>query len=112
EQSVYTGECAMRTPSSAAYGTIKQNAKFKFAESTLPYYADVQGAPQNTIIGGAGLWVMSGKKKDEYKGVAKFLTFLSQPEIQAEFSQATGYLPITMAAYELTKKAGFYGKNR
>jgi sn-glycerol 3-phosphate transport system substrate-binding protein len=54
---------------------------------------------------------MAGKKKEEYKAVAKFLTFLSQPEIQAEFSQATGYLPITLAAYELTKKSGFYDKN-
>ncbi len=111
EAKFYSGECAMMTTSSAAYGTIKQNAKFKFAESTLPYYADVAGAPQNTIIGGASLWVMGGKKKEEYKAVAKFLTFLSQPEIQAEFSQATGYLPITMAAYELTKKSGFYEKN-
>src|SRR5947208_6073484 len=111
EAKFYSGECAMMTTSSAAYGTIKQNAKFKFAESTLPYYADVAGAPQNTIIGGASLWVMGGKKKDEYKAVAKFLTFLSQPDIQAEFSQATGYLPITMAAYELTKKSGFYEKN-
>ena len=72
--------------------------------------ADVPNTPQNTIIGGASLWVMAGKKKDEYKAVAKFLTFLSQPEVQAEFSQATGYLPITMAAYELTKKSGFYEK--
>ena len=111
EAKFFSGECAMMTTSSAAYGTIKQNAKFKFAESTLPYYADVAGAPQNTIIGGASLWVMAGKKKDEYKAVAKFLTFLSQPEIQAEFSQATGYLPITLAAYELTKKSGFYEKN-
>ena len=55
--------------------------------------------------------VFNGKKKDEYKAVAKFLTFLSQPDVQAEFSQATGYLPITMAAYELTKKSGFYEKN-
>src|SRR3984893_10637422 len=107
----YSGECAMMTTSSAAYGTIKQNAKFKFAESTLPYYADVAGAPQNTIIGGASLWVMGGKKKDDYKGVAQVLTLLSQPDVQAEFSQATGYLPITMAAYELTKKSGFYDKN-
>ena len=111
EAKFYSGECAMMTTSSAAYGTIKQQAKFKFGESTLPYYADVQGAPQNTIIGGASLWIMSGKKKDEYKGVAKFLTFLSQPEVQAQFSQETGYLPITMAAYELTKKSGFYDKN-
>jgi sn-glycerol 3-phosphate transport system substrate-binding protein len=111
EAKFFSGECAMITTSSAFYGTVKQNAKFKFAESTLPYYADVAGAPQNTIIGGASLWVMGGKKKDEYKAVAKFLTFLSQPEIQAEFSQTTGYLPITLAAYELTKKSGFYEKN-
>jgi sn-glycerol 3-phosphate transport system substrate-binding protein len=111
EAKFYSGECAMMTTSSAAYATIKQQAKFKFAESTLPYYADVKGAPQNAIIGGASLWVMAGKKKEEYKGVAKFMTFLSQPDVQAEFSQLTGYLPITMAAYELTKKSGFYEKN-
>ena len=111
EAKFFSGECAMMTTSSAAYGTVKQNAKFKFAVSTLPYYADVAGAPQNTIIGGASLWVMGGKSKDEYKAVAKFLTFLSRPEIQAEWHQATGYLPITMAAYDLTQKSGFYEKN-
>src|SRR5437016_7118134 len=111
EAKFYSGECAMLTTSSAAYGTIKQNAKFKFVESTLPYYADVPGTPQNTIIGGASLWIMGGKSKDEYKAVAKFLSFLSRPDVQAEFHQATGYLPITMAAYELTKQSGFYEKN-
>ena len=111
EAKFFSGECAMMTTSSAAYGTIKQQAKFKFGESTLPYYADVQGAPQNTIIGGASLWVMGGKTKAEYKGVAKFLTFLSQPDVQAQFAQETGYLPITMAAYDTIKKSGFYEKN-
>jgi len=111
EAKFFSGECAMMTTSSAAYGTVKQNAKFKFAVSTLPYYADVPNAPQNTIIGGASLWVMAGKKPDEYKGVAKFLTFLSQSNIQEEWHEATGYLPITMAAYEMTKKSGFYQKN-
>jgi sn-glycerol 3-phosphate transport system substrate-binding protein len=111
EAKFYSGECAMMTTSSAAYATIKQQAKFKFGESALPYYADVQGAPQNTIIGGASLWVMGGKKKEEYKGVAKFFTFLSQPDVAAEFAQLTGYVPITVAAYELTKKSGFYDKN-
>ena len=111
EAKFYSGECAMMTTSSAAYGTVKQNAKFKFGIAPLPYYADVTGAPQNTIIGGASLWVMGGKSKDEYKAVAKFLSFLSKPEIQAEFHQASGYLPITMAAYDLTQKSGFYEKN-
>ena len=111
EAKFFSGECAMMTTSSAAYGTIKQNAKFKFGVGTLPYYADVPNSPQNTIIGGASLFVMGGKKPDEYKGVAKFLTFLSEPKIQEEWHEATGYLPITMAAYELTKKSGFYEKN-
>ena len=68
-------------------------------------------APQNTIIGGASLWVMGGKKPAEYKGVAKFFTFLSSPAIQAEWHQKTGYVPITKAAYELTKQQGFYEAN-
>jgi len=111
EAKFYSGDCAMLTSSSAAYGTIKQNAKFKFAVAPLPYYADVVGAPQNTIIGGASLWVMGGKSKEEYKAVAKFFKFLSDPERQATWHQTTGYLPITLEAYELTKKSGFYEKN-
>ncbi len=111
EAKFYSGECGMLTSSSAAYANIKKNAKFEFMVSTLPYYSDVPGAPQNTIIGGASLWAMSGKKTDEYKAVAKFFKFLSQPEVQAKWHQETGYLPITKAAYELTKKSGFYEKN-
>jgi sn-glycerol 3-phosphate transport system substrate-binding protein len=107
----YSGECAMFTGSSAAYANISRNAKFKFGIAKLPHYSDVQGAPQNTVIGGASLWVMSGKSAEENKGVAKFFEFLSSPEIQAEWHQATGYLPLTIAAYELTKKSGHYDKN-
>jgi sn-glycerol 3-phosphate transport system substrate-binding protein len=111
EAKFYSGECAMLTSSSAAQANINRNAKFKYAVSMLPYYADVQGAPQNSIIGGASLWVMSGKKAPEYKGVAKFFTYLSEPSRQAQWHQQTGYLPITPAAYEITKKSGFYDKN-
>jgi ABC-type glycerol-3-phosphate transport system substrate-binding protein len=86
-------------------------AKFEFGVSQLPYYPDVKGAPQNTIIGGASLWVMAGHKPAEYKGVAKFFTFLSSPEIQAEWHQKTGYVQLTTAAYELSRKQGFYEAN-
>jgi len=106
-----SGECAMFTGSSGAYAGIKRNAKFNFVISKLPYYSDVPGAPQNTVIGGASLWVMGGKKKEDYKGVAKFFTFLSSPQVQADWHQATGYLPVTMASYELTKKSGHYERN-
>ena len=106
-----SGECAMFTASSALYGNVKRNAKFAFGISPLPYYPDVEGAPQNTVIGGASLWVMSGKKAAEYKGVGQFFAFLSRPEEAAKSHQRTGYLPVTIASYELTEKSGFYGQN-
>lgn len=105
------GECAMLTESSAGYAGVKAEAKFGFAIRPLPYWASVAGAPQNTIIGGASLWVLSGHDEKEYKGVAAFLNFLSKPDMQAAWHQATGYLPITHAAYELTKEQGFYKEN-
>jgi sn-glycerol 3-phosphate transport system substrate-binding protein len=111
EAKFYGGDCAMMTTSSAAYANIQRNAKFQFGISQLPYYPEVKGAPQNSIIGGASLWVMAGKKPDEYKGVAKFFTYMSSPAVQAEWHQKTGYVPITKAAYELTKSQGFYEKN-
>jgi len=109
--SFVSGECAMFVGSSGSYAGIKRDAKFAFAESALPYYPDVPGAPQNTIVGGASLWVMAGKPEAHYKGVAAFFNYLSNPEVQAASHQRTGYLPITMAAYELTNKSGYYQKN-
>ena len=68
---------------------------------------DVASAPQNSIIGGATLWVLRGHEDpEEYKGVAKFFNYLSSAEVQADWHQSTGYLPITTAAWELTKEAG------
>ena len=106
-----SGECAMVTGSSALYGNIKRNAKFASGISTLPYYPDVPGAPQNTVIGGASLWVMAGKKPDEYKGIAAFFAYLSRPDVAAASHQRTGYLPVTIPSFELTEKSGFYKQN-
>jgi sn-glycerol 3-phosphate transport system substrate-binding protein len=106
-----SGECALFTESSAGYAGIKKEAKFDFAVRPLPYWEGVEGAPQNTIIGGASLWVMTGHTDEEYKGVAAFLNFLSSTDIQAKWHQDTGYLPITIAAGEKTKADGFYKEN-
>jgi sn-glycerol 3-phosphate transport system substrate-binding protein len=105
------GECALFTESSAGYAGIKAEAKFDFGVRPLPYWEGVPGAPQNTIIGGASLWVMSGHKSEEYKAAAAFLNFLSSADIQAKWHQDTGYLPITTAAGEKTRADGFYKKN-
>ena len=111
EASFVSGECAMINTSSGFYGNVAKNAKFAYGLAPLPYYQDVPGAPQNTVIGGASLWVMSGKKPAEYKGVAKFFSFISTPEVQSASHKRTGYLPVTTAAYKLTEESGFYKQN-
>jgi sn-glycerol 3-phosphate transport system substrate-binding protein len=106
-----TGECGMFLGTSAARADILAKARFTVGYGLLPYWADVAGAPQNSIIGGASLWVLRGRTQAEYAGVAKFLAYLSRSDIQARWHQSTGYLPITRAAYDLTRRQGFYDRN-
>ncbi len=107
----YSGECAMYMNSSAAYAGVKGNTEFPFGVSMLPYWEGVEGAPQNSIIGGATLWVLAGHDNADYKGVGEFFKYLSSAEVQADWHQFTGYLPITTAAYELSAEQGFYEAN-
>jgi sn-glycerol 3-phosphate transport system substrate-binding protein len=111
EPKFFSGECGIFLGSSAARAAVLANAKFAVGYGMQPYWPDVAGAPQNSIIGGATLWVLRGRPAAEYKGAAKFFAFLSRPETQAWWHQNTGYLPITQAAYELTRKEGYYDKN-
>jgi sn-glycerol 3-phosphate transport system substrate-binding protein len=105
------GECGIFIGSSATRADIRANSKFDIGYGKLPYWPDVEGAPQNTIIGGATLWVLRDRPREEYKGVAKFFAFLSKPEVQAAWHQNTGYMPITRAAFDLTRAQGFYDRN-
>jgi len=98
------------TESSGGIGDIVK-AGINFGTGPLPYVATDKNAPQNTIPGGASLWVFAGKSKAEYKGVAEFFHYLSQTKVQEYLHEQSGYLPVTMAAYEATKKSGFYEKN-
>ena len=106
-----SGECAITFGSSASYGSLKRDAKFDFGETSLPYYADIEAAPQNTVIGGASLWVLSGKPDSHYKGISQFFEYLSEPDVQAKSHMRTGYLPVTTEAFEITEKSGFYDEN-
>lgn len=105
------GECGIFLGSSATRADIKANSKFEVGYGMLPYWPDVEGAPQNSIIGGATLWVLRDRPRVEYKGVAKFFAYLSKPEVQAAWHQNTGYLPVTRAAFDLTRVQGFYDRN-
>jgi sn-glycerol 3-phosphate transport system substrate-binding protein len=108
----YAQECAIYMNSSASRaGVIANTPDFEVGYGMLPYYEDVDGAPQNSIIGGATLWVLSGGTPEEEAGVAAFFNFISSPEVQARWHQETGYLPITQAAYDLSTEQGYYEAN-
>lgn len=104
-----SGECGILTESSGGLGDIVKSG-MNYGIGQLSYDSDAAG-PQNTIPGGASLWVFGNKSDETYKGVAAFFNYLSQTDVQEYLHQTSGYLPVTMAAYEATKASGFYDKN-
>ena len=82
---------------------------FKWDAAPLPVESWMK-EPQNSIIGGASLWVFKGFSKKEYKGIAAFMKHLSKPEMQIYWHKETGYFPITLKAYETLKDQGYYKK--
>jgi sn-glycerol 3-phosphate transport system substrate-binding protein len=106
DPSFSAGKCSMINASSANIGNFIRNSKFAWSAAPLPVEA---GQPvRNSIIGGATLWVLKGHPKAEYAGVAEFLNFVASANVQADWHKSTGYVPITLAAYEKSKADGFY----
>lgn len=88
----------------------KAVSDFKWDAAPLPVEASMK-SPQNSIIGGASLWVLNGHSKEEYAGVAAFLDFLAGNEMQSYWHKETGYFPITLNAYNALKDEGYYKEN-
>ncbi len=103
------GDCAMLIQSSAVIGGFKKAiTKFAWGTGQLPHW----GPPykkQNTIVGGGTLWVMKGQKPADYRGVAQFMKFISEPHQQMWWSLTTGYVPITQTAIK-NLEAGYHFK--
>jgi sn-glycerol 3-phosphate transport system substrate-binding protein len=106
------GDCVFHVASSGSAAGIDKalGGASKYGIGMMPYSPDVIAKPQNSIIGGATLWVLQGRPAAEYKGVAKFMSYLASTPVQAKWHQETGYVPITTAAAEATEKEGFYKK--
>lgn len=113
DQLLLSGQSAIAFNSSGMRGDLVKSAKFDWAAAFLPYDSEIIKSPLNSIIGGASLWTMSAPNRTpaEYKAVALFLQFLGKPENDAYWHQHTGYVPVTLAGYELSQKQGFYQQN-
>jgi sn-glycerol 3-phosphate transport system substrate-binding protein len=109
-QKFASGECAMLTGSSGSIMDLRSKAKFDVGVAPLPVHEDFAKGGTSAVPRGGNLWVMAGKKAPEYVGVARFFEYLSRADVQAQWHQATGYLPTVQAAIELSRKQGFYDR--
>lgn len=107
------GEAAISFMSSSLRARVGREAKFKWASVPLPYYDDITQSPKNGVLGGASLWTMTARNRTpaEYKAVAEFFRFISEVDQDLWWHKATGYVPITTAAYEKAKGEGYYTQN-
>lgn len=101
------GRCAIISHSSAIFAGLK-SATFDVGAAFMPMEEGV--TPHNSLIGGGSIWVMKGRKKSDYKGVAAFLNYLTDVNVQAAWHEQTGYVPLTLDAYEKVKGEGYYAK--
>jgi sn-glycerol 3-phosphate transport system substrate-binding protein len=105
------GDCAMLIQSSAVIGGFKKSiTQFAWGTGQLPHW----GAPytkQNAIVGGGTLWVLKGRPAAEYRGVAQFMKFISEPEQQGWWAVTTGYVPITHTAIKSLEGSQHFKKN-
>lgn len=105
------GEVAMWMGSSGSFGGLRDRVKFDVGTSYLPYWQSLTKKPTHTFIGGAALFALQGHSSAQDKGVAAFFAYLTKPETQMFWHKTTGYVPVTNAAYELTKRSGYYQEN-
>ena len=111
EQLFTTGQSAILLQGANRFPMLKGKLSEPIGVGFLPFWADVTDKPFRLNIGGSSFWAMAGFNENVYRGIAQFFSYLSQTEVQAYWHQKTGYLPITEAAYYLTKKKGFYTAN-
>ena len=102
-----SGECAMLTGESSLYSDILSATDLKAGVSRLPFYDDEYGAAQDNVLpDGAGLWILAGRSRDEYRVMANFVSFLMQPATQRDWVRGTGFLPMTASAIAALRESG------
>lgn len=106
EQLFTSGTCSTIAASTAAHAGVESGAQFDWSATFLPHEEGVE--PLNSTIGGAAIWVLKGQSDEEYAGAAAFLDFVASPQTQEWWAEATGYVPITNAAYQTMQDSGYF----
>ena len=101
------GKCAVLTSGSGSLGQFQATKGLKVGVAPLPFHPLATTKPGAPFVSGSALWVIAGNPKEQNKGTAQFLAFLSKPVLAAQWHQRTGFLPLTDAAFRAADVA-FY----
>lgn len=102
-----SGRCPLLSQSSGAYEGLAKTVTFHVGMVELPFDDTIRATRHNNVIGGAALWVITGKTSAVYRGVAQFIAYLAEPKVQEQWYKKTGYLPLGITGpYKILMKQG------
>ncbi len=106
-----TGTNGMALLSSSRLGAIKSLSagKFQFQTAFLPKVSkdDTSGAS----VGGSSLVLYNRGDKKKLSAAWDFISYATSPEVQAKWSQKTGYIPVNKETENLPDMKSFYSEN-
>lgn len=93
--SLFIGKkCALFSQSSGVSGSLNALVSFRVGMAPMPLDTKVSTVRYRNVVGGAAIWVVAGQSSRAQQGIAKFLSYLARPNIQKQWHENTGYLPI------------------
>ncbi|WP_131777731.1 extracellular solute-binding protein [Legionella fairfieldensis] len=92
-----SGHCVLFSQSSGSYNSLAELVKFGIGVAPVPLDTQISSQRHNNIAGGAALWAIAGQTQESYQGIARFFSYLTQPETQQRWHQKTGYLPVGLS---------------
>lgn len=91
------GTTAMVVHTTGSLATIISQSKFDVGVMPVP------GKKKGTyasVPGGGNFYIMDGISDEEKRAAVKLVTFLTRPELAADFSINTGYIAVQKSAYD------------
>ena len=92
-----SGATAMIVHSSGSLTGILDQADFELG--VMPYPGKEEGT-YASVPGGGNFYIFKGAPKEQQDAAWKFIEFVTQPELVADFSINTGYIGTRASAYE------------
>lgn len=102
--SIGSDEAAMTIDTTAALGTIRGvlgGGQFPNVTLAVGPRPNLEGEEPNAVVAGGANYMINAGSDAEQEAAWRFMTWLNEPEQQATWSVATGYIPIRQSAVDM-----------